>query len=57
MMLQTKIDCECVGDMDGYGGRCCEGKITKDCMEAGETGGVCENLCVNKVLKFELKDA
>lgn len=54
MILNLKIDCECVGDIESYGGRDCEGKITKECFE---DGAVCEFLCTDKVITFESKGA
>lgn len=53
MILDIKLDGECVGDIDNYAGRNCGGEIAKDCLEAGENGGVCELLCVNKVLCYQ----
>lgn len=53
MILDLKIDCECVGDVDGFGGRDCNGKIDQGCIEAGESGGFCEYMCVSNILRYE----
>lgn len=55
MIIETKIECECTRDFS-EDGRTCNNYITKECLEAGENGGVCELLCVNKVLCYGEKD-